>query len=118
MQNRFRTIVGFGFNKEVDDCEWEDVVVEKPYVVEQKKNMQRFTTGDTTSGDIKITNSYEIVVNSFLKQHVDDIRYLVINGKRHIVDTAELLDTPRVQVTIGGIYNGPQPTAESSSEED
>jgi hypothetical protein len=118
MQNKFRTIVGFGFNQEVEDCEWEDVVEEKTYVVEQKKNMQRFVTGATTSGELKITNSYEIVGNSYLFEHIDDIRYLVLKGKRHIVETAELIDTPRVKVTIGGIYNGPQPTAESSSEED
>ena len=117
MANKARLVVGFVVSTE-DDCDWEDVPFEKKYSVTIKKLRQNFNTSDTTSGEIKIRNVFEIVGDSYLFKHISEIRYLVWKDQRWIIDTLELLETPRISVTIGGIYNGPHPTAEDSSEED
>lgn len=108
--DKFSGKIGFVSNEEIEPGIWEDIVTEKPYRGEIRKNHQNFNVTDTTSGEIKITNLFSIMGNSYAFAHVSDIRYLVWRGNRWLIDTIELR-YPRLEITLkGGLYNGPQVT--------
>lgn len=113
----FRGIIGFVENTEVEDCEWEDVVTPRYYTGTIIKNNQQFLTADTVSGNLQITNTFSIFGDSYMFSHISNIRYLEWRGQRWIVTTVDL-EFPRVNMTIGGIYNGPQPNAEEPTNGD
>lgn len=106
---KYKGLIGFVRNEERESGIWEDVVTEKKYRGDILKNNQRFNVGNTTSGELKITNQFSIVGNSYAFDHISDIRYLEWRGNRWVVDTVEI-EYPRLVMTIGGLYNGPQAT--------
>lgn len=107
--DKYSGLIGFVRNYEKEPGIWEDEVTEKHYTGDILKNNQRFAVSNTTSGEIKITNQFSIMGNSYAFDHVSDIRYLEWRGNRWIIETIEL-QYPRLVMTIGGLYNGPQAT--------
>lgn len=114
---KYKGIIGFVSNEEIEPGITEDVVTEKKYRGDILKNNQRFNVGTTTSGELKITNQFSIVGNSYAFDHVSDIRYLEWRGNRWVVDTVDI-EYPRLVMTIGGLYNGPQATTTDDVGED
>lgn len=100
-------MIGFVRNEEIEPGIWEDVVTEKKYRGDILKNNQRFAVSTSIEGELKITNQFSIIGNSYAFDHVSDIRYLEWRGNRWVVDTVEI-EYPRLVMTIGGLYNGPQ----------
>lgn len=114
---KYKGLIGFVSNEEIEPGIWEDVVTEKKYRGEILKNNQHFAVANTTSGELKITNQFSIVGNSYAFDHVSDIRYLEWRGNRWVVDTVDI-EYPRLVITIGGLYNGPQATTTDDVGED
>jgi hypothetical protein len=107
--SKYSGMIGFVRNYEKEPGIWEDEVTEKKYTGDILKNNQRFSVGSTITGDVKITNVFSIMGNKYAFDHVSDIRYLEWRGNRWVVESIEL-NYPRLEMTIGGIYNGPQTT--------
>lgn len=107
MNNKFSGFIGFVANIETVPGVCEDVVTERKYRGDILKNNQRFSVGATVNGDLRISNHFSIVGDRYAFDHIRDIRYLVWSGTRWIIETVELAH-PRLEIDIGGIYNGPQ----------
>lgn len=113
MNNKFSGFIGFVANTEIEPGIFEDVVTERKYKGEILKNNQHLQVDTTTSGNFRITNHFSIVGDRYAFDHIGDIRYLVWRGTRWLVADVELAH-PRLDITIGGLYNGPQ--ADSSDD--
>lgn len=105
--NKYSGIIGFGKNMEIEPGLFEDIITERPYRGDILKNRDRFNVSNTTSGDLKITNQFSIIGDKYAFDHVSEIRYLDWHNTRWIVESIEI-EYPRLVMTIGGIYNGPQ----------
>ena len=114
---KYKGLIGFVSNEEIEPGIWEDVVTEKKHRGEILKNNQRFAVANTTSGELKITNQFSIVGTSYAFDHISDIRYLEWRGNRWVVDTVGI-EYPRLVITIGGLYNGPKATTTDDVGED
>lgn len=115
--DKFIGMIGFVSNVEIEDGITEDEVTERKYRGDILKNNQRFNTTNTTSGEIKISNRFSIIADSYAFDHIADIRYLTWRGNRWIVEYIDI-EYPRLVMSIGGLYNGPQAgTAEDSGED-
>lgn len=106
---KYSGMIGFGFNKEIETDVHDDVIEEHHYYGNIEKNVSRFNQGSNQSGESLITNNFSIVGDSFLFEHLADIRYICWKNQKWVVASIEE-QYPRINITLGGIYNGPTPT--------
>lgn len=104
---KYAGMIGFAKNVEVESGDYEDVVTERRYRGDILRNNQKFAVGGTTSGELRITNQFSILADNYAFDHISEIRYLEWRGNRWIVDYIDI-EYPRLVMTIGGLYNGPQ----------
>lgn len=102
----FHGKVGFVILEETtpDSGDFEPRTYEKPYYGSIKWYNQKFESGSTMNGDIRINNQIEIVANKFAFEHFAFIKYVVWNGIKWHVSNVEV-GTSRLILTIGGVYN-------------
>jgi hypothetical protein len=89
---------------------WEDVIVEKSYYGDILRNSRRLQNGQYVNDDITVDNSVSIVADAYANEHFHAIKYVVWAGVRWIV-TNVTVQRPRLILELGGVYNGPTPTA-------
>ena len=111
---KYSGMIGFGRNTEVEPDIWRDVITERKYNGDIVSDNRRFNFGDTLSGNITFTNQFSIVGDTYLFDHMPDIRYITWKGNRWTVSSADE-HYPRVTISIGGLYNGQTPEVEPSS---
>lgn len=104
---KFYGIVGYAQTEEVDPGVWEEVVVERNYFGDVTRNTRRWEKGESINDDLNINNLISIVADAFAYQHFFAIRYVKWMGSRWKVTNVEV-QRPRLILTIGGVYNGPE----------
>lgn len=68
----------------------------------------RWSSGTTVAGEVTMSMSFSFLANKFAIDNLDNIRYFVFLGKAWKVNTVQL-KYPRVQIELGGAYNGQRP---------
>ena len=79
-------------------------LVEKPYFGDVLKYHKQYDAGQQEHDEITINNQISIVANAFAYQNIGFMRYVVWNGQKWKITSADL-DYPRIVLTIGGLYN-------------
>lgn len=97
-------------NAEKEPDIWDDVIKERTYRADILRNARHFEQMDSLSGGVQINNQLSVVGDSFLFEHLSDIRYVTHRGQRWTCTVEE--NYPRVTLTLGGLYNGPSPRNE------
>lgn len=99
--------IGFGINQEVEPDIHDDDIIERQYRGEILRNARRFEQMDSLSGGVQINNQLSLLGDSFLFEHLTDIRYVTHRNQRWTATIEE--QYPRITVTLGGLYNGQTP---------
>lgn len=107
---RFYGEVGYGETVEKAAGVWEDNVVEHSYYGDVVRNTKRTREGESVNDDFTIGHSISIVVDAYASEHFSAIRYVKWAGTRWKVTEVEV-QSPRLLLRLGGVYNGPTPTA-------
>lgn len=102
--------IGFASNIEIEPDIWDDEIIERPYRADILRNTRRFEQMDNLSGGVQISNQLSIVGDTFLFEHLSDIRYVTHKNQRWTVTVDEAY--PRATLTLGGLYNGQTPETE------
>lgn len=112
--NRFYGKVGYAEQKEIEPGRWEDVVVEREYYGELvNKSYREQSVSDQIHDNLRLNTDIEIIANPYAIDHFSNIRYVVYGGTRWTVTGVRIEgDNPRINLTIGGVYNGPLPEVE------
>lgn len=92
---------------------WEDVITEVAYSGDVVRNTRRLSDGDKVNNDLSVGNSISIVADAYANEHFFAIRYLEWAGARWIVTEVDV-QSPRLLLRLGGVYNGPPPGAPST----
>lgn len=104
---KFYGAVGYVFDLEPED--YPDVTVEKPvekfYKGDLVKNNRRLESSDQLNDNITISNQISIVADPYALSHFFAIRYVKWMGVAWKVTTVEV-ETPRLILSLGGVYNG------------
>lgn len=101
--------VGFVESVEVSPGIWEQKATEKKYKGDVLRNTRRWEPRDTLIDNLNLNNMISIVAkDEYARTHVFAIRYIWWMGSRWEVTNVEV-KTPRLILTIGGVYNGPLP---------
>lgn len=110
---KFYGEVGFGFSVETAPGVYADQIVVHKYYGDVVRNMRRLQEGETLNDDILVSNSISIVCDAYAYEHFFAIRYVEWAGARWKVTNVDVR-SPRLLLTLGGVYNGPTATPEAA----
>ena len=86
---------------------YEEEVVTKPYHGDILEPRMRFTKGEHQLDDVDIPNKFSLLLDAFAMENFQYIKFIEWMGARWKVTEVDL-GYPRITLSIGGVYNGPQ----------
>ena len=105
--------VGYISTEEVETAPgvWEAVPTEREYYGDLNRNHKRFEQAQQVNDNLKLQNEISLVADPYALQHFHEIAYVTFGDIAWKV-TAVDVQYPRLTLSVGGVYNGPQaPTA-------
>lgn len=107
---RFFDVVGYGDSVETppNSGVWEDVITEVEYYGDVIRDTRKLENGESVNDDITVNNSISIIADDFANQHFFKIKYVKWRGVLWTVTSVEV-KSPRLILSLGGVYNGPTP---------
>lgn len=102
---KFYGPIGYGESQETSPGVWTDVITEREYTGDILKDTSRFQSSDTIIDDLKVNIIISILADPFAYQNFHTIRYVTWMGASWKVTSIDV-QRPRLQLTIGGVYNG------------
>ena len=106
---RFFGRVGYGTTVEKEPGVWADEIVEHSYYGDVVRNARNLREGENLNFDLKVQNSISIVADAYANDHFFAIRYVEWAGVLWTVPSVEV-QSPRLILSLGEVYNGPTPT--------
>jgi hypothetical protein len=103
---KFHGRVGFGEAVEVKPGVFADEIVEHLYYGDIVSNRRTLREDEALSKDLAISNSISIVANAYASDHFFAIKYVEWAGEFWTVTDVEV-QTPRLILQLGEVYNGP-----------
>lgn len=85
-----------------------DVITEYKYQGDVVRNTRRLQPGEGVNDDITVVNSISIVADQFAFEHFFAIKYVIWMGVYWTVTSVEV-QSPRLILNMGSVYNGPKP---------
>lgn len=107
---KFFGAVGYGESVEKAPGVWDDQITEFNYYGDVVRNTRRLQEGDNLNNDLTVGNTISIVADAYAREHFFAIRYVEWAGALWTVSDVEV-QSPRLLLRLGGVYNGPRPAA-------
>lgn len=104
---KFYGVVGYIDTVEVEPGIWEETIVEHNYYGDMLKNITKFQPSGGVNDDININNKISIVADPYANENFHKMRYVELEGAKWKITNVEV-NRPRLILTVGGVYNGPQ----------
>jgi hypothetical protein len=104
---RFYGKVGYGASVESVPGVWKDVITEVAYYGNVVRNTRHLLDGTKINDDLTVSNSISIVADPYANEHILAMRYVEWLGTLWVVTNVEV-QSPRLLLTLGGVYNGPK----------
>lgn len=112
--SKFYGKIGFEELSETSPSVYTPTIVERCYSGDLMRNYRRLDSGDGINDDISLSNEISFIADPYALNHFHTIRYVVWHGARWKVTGAEE-KFPRINLTIGGVYNGPEPEEDETA---
>jgi hypothetical protein len=106
---KFYGVIGFGASTEKAAGVWTDDITEVSYFGDVIRNTRKLTDGSLMNDDLSVSNSISIVADAFANENFFAMRYIRWAGTLWEISDVEVR-SPRLILTLGGVYNGPGPT--------
>lgn len=107
--------IGYAETVETEPGIWIDQITERSYYGDVTRNMRNLQTSDSVNDDINISNSISIVADPFANQNFHSMRYIEYMGTLWKISNVNV-QYPRLELTLGGVYNGETPRTPQDSE--
>lgn len=109
---KFYGVVGYAETKDTKKTEfpgvWDEKVTERTYYGDVLRNTRRRDNANGQLNDnLNVNNLISILADAYAYDHFFAIRYIEWMGARWKVTDVEV-QRPRLLLTIGGVYNGPE----------
>lgn len=102
--------VGYATTVDKGNGVWEEEIVEALYKGDVIRNARRLGDGEKVNDNITVENSISILADAYANQHFFAIRYVEWMGALWKVSNVEV-QSPRLLLRLGGVYNGPSGAA-------
>jgi len=109
---KFFGVVGYGHTVESAPGVHTDVITEYPYYGDVVRNSRKSDQCENLNNDLSVGNSISIVADAYARDNFFAIRYVEWAGVLWTVPEVEV-QSPRLLLRVGEVYNGPRPVAES-----
>lgn len=104
---KFYGKIGFAETVEIRPGVWTDQIVERPYFGDLNRDSRQSQSSDQVNDEINIANEISIVSDMYALNHINAFRYAEFMGVKWKISRVEI-KPPRLILTLGGVYNGPQ----------
>lgn len=104
---KFYGIVGFFETDETVPGVYSEKIVKRKYYGDVLRNYRRLENGDHLNDNLNISNTISIMADPYAYSHFFAIRFIEWMGAKWEVTGVEVL-RPRINLTVGGVYNGPE----------
>lgn len=99
--------IGYAVSVETAPGVWKDRITEKSYSGDVLQNRIKTQKGETLNDDLTVDNRFSIVADPFAFENFPSMRYVKWRGVYWKINSVEI-QSPRLILTIGGVYNGPK----------
>lgn len=103
---KFYGQIGYAETQETKPGIYEENVTERSYAGDVFRNVRKLEAGESVNDNVVVNNSLSIVADPYAYQHFFAIRYVRWMGALWKVTNVEV-QSPRLLLTIGGVYDGP-----------
>ena len=104
---KFRGVLGFVYDKETTPDVYTQEVVERTYRGDLMKFSRRWEKTEYLNDSLTMNEEISIVADSYLLDNLYAIKYVKLKGVAWGIQSITP-ERPRIILSIGGIYNGPQ----------
>lgn len=105
---KFYGEIGYAEQLETAPGVYEDVITERKYYGDVLRISRKLSEiGDKLNGDISIGHTFSIIGDAYAYNHFITMRYIKWGGAYWVVSDVEVV-APRLNLRIGGLYNGPK----------
>lgn len=113
---KFYGVVGYAETVEEPEGSgvWIDKITERKYMGDVVRNARSLQAGERLHDDISVSNSISILADAYATQNILAIRYVSWLGSLWRVSNVDV-QRPRLNLTLGGEYNGPTPVGTSDN---
>lgn len=107
---KFYGEIGYGFSVEdpPDSGVWVVQISERPYYGDIIQISRKLEDGEGLNQDITVGNRISIVADEYAVVHFFAIKYVRWAGTLWVV-TKVTVESPRLILSLGSVYNGPTP---------
>jgi hypothetical protein len=110
---KFHGAIGYGESVEIADGVWDDVITARNYYGDVVRNSRKLQDGQQVNDDLTVGNSISIVADAYAGERFFAIRYVEWAGTLWEVSDVTV-ESPRLLLRLGGVYNGPKATTPGS----
>lgn len=103
--NKFYGKIGYADTVETRPGIWEERIKEQYYYGDVMPNVRRLEQGESINDNVVLNNKISIIADPYANEHFFSIRYVDWMGCFWKVTNVEV-QTPRLILTIGDVYNG------------
>lgn len=107
---RFYGKVGFGQSQDQGNGVFSTVVTYRMYAGDVVRNFRATKDDEKVNSDLNVSHTISVVSDTYANEHFFAIRYVEWSGALWEVDSVEM-QSPRLLLRLGGVYNGPAGTA-------
>lgn len=102
--SKFYGTVGYVETTEKVPGIWTQKVTERHYYGDTLANFRKYENNDSINGNIDINNKFSIIADPYAYQNFHNMRYVDFMGTKWKITGVEV-QTPRLILTVGGLYN-------------
>lgn len=100
---KFYGKIGYAIQTETSQDVWTDITVEKSCHGDIVQNKSKWNQGSNINADFTISNSFSIVADSYAKQNIGNMKYILWNGVKWKITSIDI-EYPRLVINIEGVY--------------
>ena len=104
---KFYGPIGYAETVEVVPGKWVEQITERIYFGDLIRNTRRLQSTDQLNDDINISSEISIIADPYAIQHFSSMRYVGLWGSRWKITNVDV-QSPRLILSVGGLYNGEQ----------
>lgn len=109
--SKYYGVIGYAELVETSPDVWVEQITERPYYGDLIRNQRKWEPGEGLNDNLNVDNVISVVADPYAYQNFHKIRYISFMGSKWKVRTVDV-QYPRLNLTIGGVYNDQTPTVE------
>lgn len=107
LTKRFYGLIGYGIPNEDAYGVFTEKTIEHLHIGDVTKVVNRVEPAQQVNDNIRLTNTFSIVMDPFISENFQYIKYIVYLGVKWKVTSATVdPDRPRINIDVGQVYNG------------